>query len=300
VTVIYGEEKIQQVFSGPTTTAHDIVVYSPLNLRMPSHIRDSRKPLIGLCMAFEINDLKKPLDSSSEISMNVAVSKAINFDSRYIERRFDDLFNFNGLRSYVKYGTDINKFKHRPLIKASPPKLICNRGWNENHGNTILLDALTEIHAAGIDFLCKFTTPNKNRNEINHKYSQLLNSGKVKFFNKVDENEMYEELIGANFFVSASLSDGASVSLLEAMASGPVVIVSDFESNLEIVTDNLTGFTFKNGDYQSLAEIIRRTFSMDVKELNEISRRARTFVEKNGNWDLERERLGEMIENCKG
>jgi len=58
----------------------------------------------------------------------------------------------------------------------------------------------------------------------------------------------------ANAYVSSALSDGTSVSLLEAMATGVPVVVSDSYGNLEWVEGGVNGELARPGDAESLAE----------------------------------------------
>jgi glycosyltransferase involved in cell wall biosynthesis len=58
----------------------------------------------------------------------------------------------------------------------------------------------------------------------------------------------------ANAYVSSALSDGTSVSLLEAMACGLPVVVSDSYGNLEWVEPGVNGELARPGDSESLAD----------------------------------------------
>jgi len=63
-------------------------------------------------------------------------------------------------------------------------------------------------------------------------------------------------LAEADIFVSTSLYDGTSVSLLEAMACGTFPIVTDIASNREWILDGETGSLFSGGDEILLAKKI--------------------------------------------
>jgi len=64
----------------------------------------------------------------------------------------------------------------------------------------------------------------------------------IKMVGRTDRERMPQYLNAADVYASSSLSDGTSVSLLEAMACGLPVIVSDLETNREWVKDNYNGF----------------------------------------------------------
>lgn len=70
---------------------------------------------------------------------------------------------------------------------------------------------------------------------------QLGLSAAVRFLGEVANDEMPAYLNAADIFVSSSVSDGASLSLLEAMACGLPVVVTDIPSNLEWVNDGVNG-----------------------------------------------------------
>lgn len=57
-----------------------------------------------------------------------------------------------------------------------------------------------------------------------------------------------------DLFVLPSDAEGMSIALLEAMACGVPVLVSDFEGNRELVTDSINGMLFHMGSEESLAQ----------------------------------------------
>ena len=87
----------------------------------------------------------------------------------------------------------------------------------------------------------------------------------------------------ADLFVSPSHSDGSSVSLLEAMACGRPVLVSDIPSNKEWVAPGETGDLFIDGDPQSLSDKILALAS--DPDLEDYGCRARALAERRANWD---------------
>jgi glycosyltransferase involved in cell wall biosynthesis len=87
----------------------------------------------------------------------------------------------------------------------------------------------------------------------------------------------------SDLYVSASYSDGSSVSLLEAMGCGLPVLVSDIPGNCEWVEDGQNGWRFKTGDVESLVEGIRR--SLELKgELKRMGNAGRKVVEARADW----------------
>ena len=95
--------------------------------------------------------------------------------------------------------------------------------------------------------------------------------------------EILEELFSnALLFVLPSTVEGLSVSLLEAMAFGRCVVVSDIPENRDVVCE--AGLVFKNRDAGDLGRVIRAILRQP--ELIRVSgQRAREMILKNYDWD---------------
>jgi glycosyltransferase involved in cell wall biosynthesis len=78
----------------------------------------------------------------------------------------------------------------------------------------------------------------------------------VKFLGRIPHQEMASLLAQAEIYVSTSLSDGTSVSLLEAMGSGAFPVVTDIPANREWVVDGENGLLTPVGEPLILAKKI--------------------------------------------
>lgn len=70
------------------------------------------------------------------------------------------------------------------------------------------------------------------------------------FLGKVQEEKMPGLFVESDLYVSASQTDGTSVSLLQALASGRPVAVSDLPGNREWIRPGLNGWLISNGSHQ--------------------------------------------------
>jgi glycosyltransferase involved in cell wall biosynthesis len=87
----------------------------------------------------------------------------------------------------------------------------------------------------------------------------------------------------ADLYVSASHSDGSSVSLMEALATGRPALVSDIPGNKEWITPGREGWLFSDGDVDGLAEGILRAYDQRQK-LGEMGLAARRLAEQRADW----------------
>ena len=88
----------------------------------------------------------------------------------------------------------------------------------------------------------------------------------------------------ADLYISASHSDGSSVSLLEAMACGLPSVVSNIPGNMEWVKHGETGWFFTDGAVDELTQGIV-TAVQHKDDLRSIGKRARKMVEKRADWN---------------
>ena len=72
----------------------------------------------------------------------------------------------------------------------------------------------------------------------------------------------------SKFYISATKSDGSSLSLLEAMGNGVIPIVSNIPSNREWVVDGVNGKLFRN--FKELDEIMYNEI-LDYNKIREIN-----------------------------
>jgi len=87
----------------------------------------------------------------------------------------------------------------------------------------------------------------------------------------------------ADLYVSASHTDGSSVSLMEALACGRPVLVSDIAGNREWVEPDINGWWFTDGDVDEIAEKILMAVELR-QELSVMSSAARQIAEERADW----------------
>jgi glycosyltransferase involved in cell wall biosynthesis len=105
------------------------------------------------------------------------------------------------------------------------------------------------------------------RENLEKQVEDLDISSRVQFLGWVNHEEMPKLLSRADIYVSTSLDDGTSVSLLEAMASGAFPIVTDILSNREWISDGENGFLVPLSEERILArKIVEAIRNQDLIE----------------------------------
>ena len=85
--------------------------------------------------------------------------------------------------------------------------------------------------------------------------SERMNiSRQVIFHGYVDS--MVKNYMKMDIVLSTSMSEGVSRAMIEAMSLGKTVIASDIPGSLDLIEDGKTGFIFRKGDHNHLAQTI--------------------------------------------
>ena len=88
----------------------------------------------------------------------------------------------------------------------------------------------------------------------------------------------------SDLYVSASHSDGTSISLLEAFACGTPAIVTDISGNREWVIPGENGWLFPDGNEAALASSILKALDQH-QSLPEMGQKARLLAEERADWE---------------
>jgi glycosyltransferase involved in cell wall biosynthesis len=99
----------------------------------------------------------------------------------------------------------------------------------------------------------------------------------------VGQEDLLNYYRAADVYVSASHSDGSSVSLLEALGSARPALVSDIPGNLEWVQPGINGWIFKDGDLSSLITSLRDVMD-DRGRIGTMRAAARSIAEEKADW----------------
>jgi glycosyltransferase involved in cell wall biosynthesis len=168
--------------------------------------------------------------------------------------------------------------------------MISTRSWQTNYNQDILLesilqtnnfDQLNQFHFAGEGPTLEF---------LKDKYKLLHNQNSVKYLGYIPNEQIIDLISQYLFYISTSLSDGLSVSMLEAMAAGTPVLVSDIEPNIEFIKHGQNGLLFKSNSTKDLSRVIHEVFANEY-DLKLISQNALVLIHENANWEENMSRL---------
>lgn len=156
-------------------------------------------------------------------------------------------------------GIDTDKFafvERRAPDASRGLRLVCTRRLEPVFDHQTIISALVLLKEKGIKFHATIVGDGSMRDTLKEQVRAVGLDGRVSFTGRVHNDELPEILRLHDVYLSASLWDGTSLSLLEAMATGLFPIVSDIKANSAWLSHNADGLLHKVGDAADLANCI--------------------------------------------
>ncbi|MHA1396035.1 MAG: glycosyltransferase family 4 protein [Promethearchaeota archaeon] len=183
-----------------------------------------------------------------------AIKKAdmITCDCETVKNRIIQLTGFQENRIVTfPWGIELENFYPDPekavrirkkLEWVNKKILIMNRTFEEIYGIQYFIEALPDILSEEPTTRVILIGSGILEKQIHSLVTEKRLDNFVKFIGSISIEEMTYYLNAADIYVSTSLSDGTSLSLLEAMACNLPVVVTDIPANNEWITNGQNGF----------------------------------------------------------
>jgi len=120
----------------------------------------------------------------------------------------------------------------------------------------ILIEALALLKQHGQMFHCTFAAGGSQQAALMREASARGLGDRITFLGGYRQHELPRLLEHADVYVSPAPNDGASVSLLEGMASGLFPVVADIPGNREWLSGDRDGLLFRHGHAVALGEAL--------------------------------------------
>lgn len=178
-----------------------------------------------------------------------------------------------------------------------PTRVVCTRHQESVYANETIIEALALLRADALDVRATLLGGGALLEERRAQVRELGLDDVVELPGHQPPEHVRRALQTASVYVSASTSDGASSSLLEAMACGLFPVVSAIPANVGWIEDGATGLLFQPGDTRGLAEALRRAV-LDADLRASAEPRNRALVLREGNLTRNLSRMEALLERA--
>ena len=168
--------------------------------------------------------------------------------------------------------------------------ILSTRAWEPLYGVDLIVTAFIEASNNDPSLRLLMLGDGSQRAELLDRFEHAGLGDRIHAPGTVEPDGLPTYYRAADLYVSASRSDGTSISLLESMACGLPAIVSDIPANQEWVVPEKTGWWFQDGNAANLSDTILKSVA-NRERLHEMGRRARKIAEQRGDWEVNFSRL---------
>ncbi len=210
------------------------------------------QPLVAMSWGFDLmQDVDQSVDIWNKVQLALNSSGSLLVDCQASAKKAIGMgFSEERIVSFP-WGVDLDYFSpgdeyglRRKLGWEKDFILLCNRSWEPRYGVNVVLKAFFQAQSEKSNLRLMLLGDGSLAGEFD---AMIARSGSGKWIHtpgRISLQALPDYYRAADIFVSASHVDGSSVSLLEAMACGKAVAVSDIPANLEWVKDGPTvGFS---------------------------------------------------------
>lgn len=196
----------------------------------------------------------------------------------------------------LQYGVDTDVFRPPPdPADRLPRRVVSTRMFEWKYNIQHLIRAIPAVQARVPDVEVVLAGDGPDREALCALVNDLGIGEAVRMTGRVAHDRMPALLQSAAVYVSTSVTDGASLSLLEAMACGAFPVATDIPANRPWITDGENGFLVKTDDEDALVDRIARALT-DTALRTSAARRNAALIRERGDYRTNMGRIETMYE----
>jgi len=166
--------------------------------------------------------------------------------------------------------------------------IISNRTYNANSRIDFLLSGLLKLKYKNLNIV--FVLPTISDKELLKLKTQYPF---IKFYSELSYDKMKEMVAQSKIYLSSTLSDGTSLSLLESLDAGCIPIVSNIVSNRSWILDSVNGYLF---DTQAeMIEKIIKILTLNKKDYKKIQEINKNIIFEKAYYPLQMKKIEEFL-----
>lgn len=184
----------------------------------------------------------------------------------------------------ITNGIDVNEFYAKTirtdLIERERAfKIICGSRVTHRKGIRFIVEAIDILRKKGVIVRLDIIGEGNERVELEEKVQNLNLKDTVRFIGFVEHGKLPDIYVDADVYVSASLNEGMSNTLLEALAAGLPIIATNTGGTFETVQEGINGSVIEMESAQAIADKVELLFN-DFEMEKRMSQESRNLAEK--------------------
>lgn len=273
----------------------DVVLAGPLPRLAEVALDAFSAPLVAVSWGSDLlRDVPGDSDLVGRTRAVLAAAVAVIVDCVSVEEAAVGLGADPGSVYRFPWGIDLARHPFREL-PGGPVRVISLRSLARSYEVGTLIRAVERVPGLQADI----AGDGPQTAELQALASALGIADRVRFLGRMPEEEIPELLASHHVHVSTSPTDGSSISLLQALATGRPSVVVDNPSNREWLEDGVTGWLVPRGDVGALADRLSAIVARPA-QLASMATRGRAVAEERADWGANQQVLWRAVEDAAG
>jgi L-malate glycosyltransferase len=283
----------------------DLVVAGPLTDATVTAVEADVAPVLALCWGFDLLVEMGTEEMERRVSSAIRRVAGIHVDCNYLAAEVIRLGARRDTVTVGAWGIDTELFTPGAPTRdvrglagwgADETVVLTSRTWAPLYHVDVVLGGFARAHSENSSLRLAWAGDGPQAEELRNLVQDLGITGAVHELGRLDPVLLRDWLRSSDLYVSGSTSDGSSLSLMEALATGLPAVVTDLPSNREWVLDDRFGALFPTGSEDGLAQAISSTLQHGATEARR--RRRRDLVLDKGDWRKNRLIFLDAVERC--
>lgn len=208
----------------------------------------------------------------------------------------------------IQWGVDSSVFnpdrgvgiRSRLSIPEDAPVVVSIRSFTQDYYNLdVIVDAVPLVRDRLPDAVFLMAGNEGSDERFRRQAERIGAANSIRFLGKIPHDELPDYLAASDIFVSIPSVDATAVSLLESMACGNAIVVSDLPSAREWITTGETGEVIAPRDTKALADSIV-ALAGDWERREAYGRRCAEIVRERADHATNMERMEEIYQRLAG
>lgn len=172
----------------------------------------------------------------------------------------------------IHCGVD-KEFLAQPLTTVpAEPRLVCVGRLGKSKGHLLLLNAVSQLAAEGLEFKLVLIGDGPLRSEIETSILRMGIQDCVEVIGWVSNSEVRQHILASRAMVLPSFAEGLPVVLMEALALGRPVVSTYVAGIPELVEPGVCGWLLPSGSVEALTAVLRTVLQLPVEKLEQMGR----------------------------
>ncbi|WP_017317727.1 glycosyltransferase [Mastigocladopsis repens] len=195
----------------------------------------------------------------------------------------------------IRCGLDNHFFNRNTTAISSEPNFVCVGRLCEEKGQLLLIQAVSQLAALGLQCNLTLVGDGSLRPEIESLIKDYGLEKQVKMTGWASSAEVQKYIMNSRALILPSFAEGLPVVIMEALALERPVITTYVAGIPELVKPGINGWLVPSGSVEALTEVMREVLQLPTENLEQMGKAGAASVKAQHNLAQEASKLANLF-----